>query len=79
MLAVTPEIKRADLAVADRAVAADVAVAETASLAPNAGLAPLVGAAFGADIINAMNSATPTAEASAAGAKRIAELASSLG
>jgi hypothetical protein len=71
VLAVTPEIKRADLAVAEAAAVAG------AALAPNAGLEMLVGAAFSGNIIR--NMMERPGEPSVEGAARMAQLAASLG
>lgn len=68
MLAVTPEIKRAELA-----------VAEAATLDTNLGLEPLAAAAFGANLISSLIRSTPTGEASPEGAARIDQLAKTLG
>lgn len=68
MLAVTPEIKRADLA-----------VAEAATLNPDFGLASLAAVAFGANLISSLIHSTPTGEASPEGAARIEQLAKALG
>lgn len=78
MLAVTPEIKREDLAVAD-AAAVGTAAAVAASLTSSPGIEPLALAAFGANLLRTMLEATPEGQPSPEGAERMAQLAASLG
>lgn len=68
MLAVTSEIKRADLE-----------VAEAATLDTGFGLEPLAAVAFGANLVSSLIRSTPTGEASPEGAARIEQLAKALG
>jgi hypothetical protein len=82
VLAVTPEIKREDLAVADAAAVGTAAVgtaAVAASLTSSPGIEPLAFAAFGANLIGEMIKATLPGKPSEEGAERIAQLAASLG